>query len=941
MLYKNYGFKKSKTKQYLKPSITQIKSSIKLDSFLNFSKISNDSISSINNTEIKIDQIVSKEKPKNKHSSLAKHKNGIPKKDKIHHKDQCCVGDLNKTLNKKKSDLSQYILSNTSTKNSFYYPNIKLLGNSRYKYTSPIMFVEDQKNNMSDNNLDLVPIPMERCKVEMTEKEENEREKKLYELQRSIVMLRRKQYNKASDIKKLRNQFIDYSSNSLKNEMDDISDYINKIVVIQKWWNNYGKKNEIEKNLVNLEKVLKNIVGKNTFKELRKDLIKYNKPLNKLCFIDKIRIKYIYEEPIKENLNENSLNSVELNETEVDKNINNLELNNNNINDINIDKENIKINNSEKNKKNEKFKYINQKENIEIENIENLENVLNNNEENNNIQIKNLEFNENNLESKNKDDNIEKIFLKLNSKNLNIFSNIIKKIFLSKFIEKIKLNDDLPAINKFITKMCFFSKERLRKAKTLIKKENKKIQRIQEINYFNNKIYKPQNHFSLVMNACFISKTRLGNKTILEQYKNLLKKKFDIKDNNLLKIVNTSNFFKINDNYTKINKNCSNRGLFISKISLKQDNNNIVKIQKFVKNKIDEKDKEDKTSIIYRQISKNPCLIDKVRKIDYIKLINIIQYIYKFHLNKNKKEEKIFKKNPNNNQSYYISKKRFAKSKLKENKHKKKLNYIVLLLNTFITKNIQEYIFQILNSGEKQNITNNKYYFPFYIKTLQRILNYIQKNDNPNKKISLFINEIFNHQNTKLSSNLESICFLKEKNKNKLINSNIFTGYEENDLINFLTDFSEFDKNINNELFIIERLKKIKLNNTNIFTLVKLLDNEYNNLVKGLYCFKCYNENNLCNCNKEKSVIKEGKSASSNDIEKSNDKSEDNLNIEDFDFSSENAENRKQIHYFDYYKDKKEDNDILIKTKIMNNENINQKLFDIILPENEINDKKK
>ena len=66
MLYKNYGFKKSKTKQYLKPSITQIKSSIKLDSFLNFSKISNDSISSINNTEIKIDQIVSKEKPKNK-----------------------------------------------------------------------------------------------------------------------------------------------------------------------------------------------------------------------------------------------------------------------------------------------------------------------------------------------------------------------------------------------------------------------------------------------------------------------------------------------------------------------------------------------------------------------------------------------------------------------------------------------------------------------------------------------------------------------------------------------------------------------------------------------------------------------------------------------------------------------------------------------------------
>ena len=79
----------------------------------------------------------------------------------------------------------------------------------------------------------------------------NEREKKLYELQRSIVMLRRKQYNKSSNAKKHRNQFINYNSNSLKDEVDDINDYINKIVIIQKWWGNFSKKNET-KNKINI-----------------------------------------------------------------------------------------------------------------------------------------------------------------------------------------------------------------------------------------------------------------------------------------------------------------------------------------------------------------------------------------------------------------------------------------------------------------------------------------------------------------------------------------------------------------------------------------------------------------------------------------------------------------------------------------------------------------
>ena len=147
-----------------------------------------------------------------------------------------------------------------------------------------------------------------------------------------------------------------------------------------------------------------------------------------------------------------------------------------------------------------------------------------------------------------------------------------------------------------------------------------------------------------------------------------------------------------------------------------------------------------------------------------------------------------------------------------------------------------------------------------------------------------------------------------------------------------MCDFSEFDKNIKNEIFIKERIKKIKFNNGNIFSLVKLIDTEYNNLVKGLYCFKCYNNINLCNCKKGNNN-NFSKFSSKNDLNKVNDKSEDNSNLDDFDFISNDVSNEKrQINYFDYNKEENDDN-ILIKTKTNINDNQNEKLLDIILPE--------
>ena len=305
---------------------------------------------------------------------------------------------------------------------------------------------------------------------------------------------------------------------------------------------------------------------------------------------------------------------------------------------------------------------------------------------------------------------------------------------------------------------------------------------------------------------------------------------------------------------------------------------------------------EIEKDLITKQISNSICYINKTRKYNYIKFIDEIQYKYKSHFNKNK------------------------------------LNYLALLINLFVTKNVQEYIFKILKAKKDEIISINKYYYPFYIKTIKRIINYIEKAENPNPKITLFFEEVFKYSKNKKQLLLKLICFLLEKNKNKLNNSNIFTGYEEKELIQFLTSFSEFDKNLNNETFIIERLKRTQLNNTNIFTLVKLIDNEYNNLVKGLYCTKCFYENNLCHCNKEKD-IKERKNSFSVDISKSHDKSLDNLNFDDIDLTSEDAENKRQINYFDYKKDDKDDNNILIKTKTTNNNN--QKLLEKILPENE------
>ena len=352
------------------------------------------------------------------------------------------------------------------------------------------------------------------------------------------------------------------------------------------------------------------------------------------------------------------------------------------------------------------------------------------------------------------------------------------------------------------------------------------------------------------------------------------------------------------------------------KISIKEDNNYIIK------------------QIDY---SKEIYYISKIRRINFIKDIQKIQNLYKYHLNSknlhkiSKDNSSTFKK-PKNKCCFYEIK-RITKAYTDRYMfiYNPKMKYFIYLLKLFITKNVQEYTFKIIKNGNK--ICKKNYFgFPFYIRTIQRIMNYLHKRNNYKKKVFLFFNEIFNYNGEKYKFILNKLCFLSKNEKNKLLYSNLYTGYEENELINFLCDFSEFDKNLNNEEFITERLKQTKLNDTNIFTLVKLIDDEYEKLVKGLYCLKCFKDIEICKCFLNRNINeKEIKKNEINDNEDNID--DDDLDFTDKELNDEDFSNKRKINYFNY-NTSNDSEKLLIKTKSKVNKN-NQLIFNHIVSNEE------
>jgi hypothetical protein len=192
---------------------------------------------------------------------------------------------------------------------------------------------------------------------------------------------------------------------------------------------------------------------------------------------------------------------------------------------------------------------------------------------------------------------------------------------------------------------------------------------------------------------------------------------------------------------------------------------------------------------------------------------------------------------------YFISKETTIKSS-------KKMNLcFISLLNLFLIKNTQEYVYHLLKYNSKKIFT-----YPFYIKSLRRVIKFLQANQSTAKtqegeKVKKIFLKIFPELFSQKSINL-LISNLNSEKMKQLSSINIYNSIEP-DFINYISSFSKYDKHLSNSDLIQTRLKNSKLINTNIFTITRFIDDEYNNLINGKYCFKCYLDINKCICKKK------------------------------------------------------------------------------------------
>jgi hypothetical protein len=255
---------------------------------------------------------------------------------------------------------------------------------------------------------------------------------------------------------------------------------------------------------------------------------------------------------------------------------------------------------------------------------------------------------------------------------------------------------------------------------------------------------------------------------------------------------------------------------------------------------------------------------------------------------------------------------------------KKEQNYSFLsIVDFFIKKNIQEFVWPKLlpieeNNNNKRLETNyhidtnqnvieleeepDEFTYPKYYKNLRRIFNFYKtkkREDSPEAqniydeiipdiKDSKSLNELI----TKLNDNPE--------NKDKLIdNQDKIVPKKQpdnNNLIDEIGEFVKYDKNLSNSAFIKNKLKEnpIMKDNKNLLNIIKIVDDEYNNLINGKYCYKCGKEILKCKCDDINYIFKETENAEENDEEGE----EDNL---DFDMDDDDEGTKsKTINYFEY-----------------------------------------
>ena len=415
--------------------------------------------------------------------------------------------------------------------------------------------------------------------------------------------------------------------------------------------------------------------------------------------------------------------------------------------------------------------------------------------------------------------------------NSSIFKIINKK---KCYIEKIRFKNNriIQLIKNFIFKNKNSDKN--------VKKQNNPFVKNIKMKYILNISYiKPINY------NCYFTKKRININTTSK--KNTKKGSLlnEIKINNTLKkmeIIDKNNF-KNNKYNNDIIDNINNSINIINK-DYKSNNNPINNI-----NNINDNDLNNRSNINSKK---------NIYESNYNTFSNYSEKVSNGNNIVTNRNEKDMNKTRRNFNNINISN--------KINYFHNKINYInfIQLLNLFIVKNAQENIFykllyhyqNIQNNTKKYiNLYNNSNFnIPFYILTLKRLFKYISKENQHNRRIKSYLYLIFPSLNKNKSFYYHLLC-LTHENRKKLINTNLYNiNREKNILVQFLDDFIISDIKLYKKNFISDKINKKVFYNTNIFTLIKFLDDEFNKLDRGIYCQNCFQLEKDCNCSNKKFI---------------------------------------------------------------------------------------
>ena len=835
--------------------------------------------------------------------------------------------NLNKIIRKNKLDLS-HCIENIGEK------NLKLFGNSRYNKKTPNLYVEDIKKKISSKKMGLVPMPASKNAESNFYKEP----KCIYTIQRNLSMARRFQYNKKEELlKSLRDNSMYNSNSRYYNTVQLWWKKIPQIIEIQKLFRGYSLRKktkpifQLNNFMKNFERFLINLSLKSAFTDiLAYSICKGKKKISGLyisknCnlysknFVNKIiRIQNnfrCYQAKGKKNFLFRKKRGFIFNKLSfITKKI--YVKQNQACNNITMIQENLRSFIKQKNyidknlllKNNGFYYYEKIYLSYRIQKVIKFEKLMRH-------ALQNLVFkkkifykipNEYDIDDFNKVKFIQKNYL-------NHYYNNIKPFSFHNFKNNKNVSNNIKC-SSYITKEKMINiKDKLLKVQRKIKLFLKKI-----------KLMKKQINKKNISKNFLITKENLKLGNCVEKIshlQNIYKNKYKKNKNNILNYEEQSFEKNSFDNYAFRNSNnlrqltyrnripkIERSGLYISKLrryANKGDNINILNHAYKLKrplinhnNLYNNNNSESLDNILLNSnISNNYYYLSKITKHNFNDKVRKIQKNYlKYY-------------NYINNHNIYKKEKLnvcFISKYMKKNENIKQINIKFLLLTSlFIKKNIQQYGFYLLKK-EKKNFE-----YPFCLNTINRVLKYLNSYDYKGNIVKSLFNNILKSLNNGNAFKKDFILLLNKEQENNLRDVNIF-DIKENDCLDYIYGFCVFDKKLKNEKFLNVKLNNTKFYNTNIYTMTKFIDDEFENFVKGKYCYKCYLDINICKCSKEEII---------DDFE---------IGIDD-DYNPKNS-----IKFFEYNKNgdrgtliqskpkTNEDDDIITKNKLINN-NIKKK----------------